>query len=626
MAGVEAVVTRRQEFTRKETILWKLIAGVQSSPGQERSMRRMIKRIATGIGATVWSDKGNVYAVKGTPPDGQPYPCVVAHMDTVHPIIPQQHYEVRRSEGGEWIAVDTRPETDKDGNPVIYYAGIGGDDKCGIWLALDAMRVFPFMKAAFFREEETGCKGSHDADAAFFGDCAFVLQGDRRGNGDFVNRIGGDLQSTEFEREVKPLLDRHGYKGNVWGAPTDVGALKGDGLKLSVANMSCGYWDPHQGKERVVEADLITAKLLIGDVVIAMGDRAWPHEQKKVTYVHGRHDWDDDAYGYHGWNRAQDEKEIAALGYVRDADGLWVLPPEREAEIVAEIAAHPGRKNVGGACVFCGAGFTSWENGLYVCRPSEWYVKNKEAGPGCGKTQPITQHAFDWKKTTADKLNRSRKREMERAAQAAKKPTEQDGHATNAAPIVLPATTGGDAGTALVTTTRTATCVRCAASGGRLLWSTTQCDWWCPDCNGYEHDTDQAYTQREAARIVSAMIVRGDLDWIHEFANPLTEEEMRGVVASWLADGHDKDQIIAALKKGGDDRDTIDDHDGHESGVYRTTRPDACATCGDTGLVYDTGEDAFLCLSCRAHTIALPPKGLLDHQGAWLYGQGYYRD
>ena len=77
--------------------------------------------------------------------------------------------------------------------------GIGADDKNGIWICLKCLEDFKAVKCAFFVQEEVGCIGSGHADMSFFSDCRFVIQCDRKGNGDMVTQINGmKLCSNDF--------------------------------------------------------------------------------------------------------------------------------------------------------------------------------------------------------------------------------------------------------------------------------------------------------------------------------------------------------------------------------------------------------------------------------------------
>ena len=224
-----------------------------SPSGREKSMIRLLKAELTGMGITHYQDrKGNLYAVKGR---ARTYPCVVAHMDEVH----------RRS-GGDYAAHMV------DGHFVVGYdrkrkkmAGIGADDKNGIWICLKCLEDFKVMKCAFFVQEETGCIGSGAADMGFFADCRFVLQCDRKGDSDLVTRISGmDLCSEEFIERINP--EKYGYQV-ADGMHTDVYALKRRGLGISCVNISCGYYEPHTDHEYTVLKDLAKCYRLVRHIV-----------------------------------------------------------------------------------------------------------------------------------------------------------------------------------------------------------------------------------------------------------------------------------------------------------------------------------------------------------------------
>lgn len=76
------------------------------------------------------------------------------------------------------------------------------------------------VKCAFFVQEEVGCIGSSHADMSFFSDCRFVIQCDRKGNGDMVTQINGmKLCSNEFISAID--FRKYGYKP-AQGLNTDV--------------------------------------------------------------------------------------------------------------------------------------------------------------------------------------------------------------------------------------------------------------------------------------------------------------------------------------------------------------------------------------------------------------------
>lgn len=590
---------KRQQFTKKELALFWRVAKTQSTSGDTAAMERLITRIAwEAMADQVWSDQGNVYVVKGAPPAGTPYPAIVAHTDTIFPIIPRKHYLVRRLSRGttfHWEAVDRSTErTDEAGQRWVTYCGLGGDDKCGIWLALNALRTFPYLKCAFFRDEETGCEGSHDADLDFFADCAFVLQGDRRGNGDFVDRIGGDLSSPEFLAAVRPLLAKHGFRPS-WGASTDVGALKRDGLPISAANMSAGYHNYHSRDEYVVEADLIGAQSLMHDIIIQLGDRVWPHEAPPFTTYQtwSRTDeWGGSGYYHDQWGEGSewDKQNLRAIGFVQDGQGLWSLPDEIAATIEAKIALFP-HWAAGEPCPYCGFAYPTWSDGIYLCKSSTWRIAQHQATEhdGCGAVLPITRQQLDDRTATAERINKAITRRLERDAAR---------HAHNLAPLrEQGAAIDGQTRDAGAMRSRPACCWNCEAPGHKAVWSARDLVWCCVVCLAYDTDGPDTYRLRRARAIVGQL--QGFDDLPHELGQPRWRGALIEMVATWLAEGEEEDVIADAIAEMVADQRSDGAHDRHDGSPYRNGEadPGRCTICGDEPLSYDDVEESWYCLN-----------------------------
>lgn len=239
---------------------------VQSVSGNTAEMTEYIVRKAEEFGAhSIMVEDGNIYITKG---HASIYPCIVAHTDTVHKIIPG--YRVWESKYGDFFAWDHEHNTP---------AGVGGDDKVGIYIALALLREKSAIKLAFFRDEEIGCKGAREADMTFFDDVSFALQADRRGYDDIVVRASAvDLASDEFTDRVEAI--GKGYKKKLCrtGSMTDVQQLKKDGLKVSAINASCGYYSPHGPHEYVVIEEVMLTKKFFREIVDEMGGERWTHE------------------------------------------------------------------------------------------------------------------------------------------------------------------------------------------------------------------------------------------------------------------------------------------------------------------------------------------------------------
>jgi tripeptide aminopeptidase len=217
-------------------------------------------------------DFGNIYAQKG---EG-PYPCFVSHVDTVHADRP--HLTVR-------VKGDKMYAFGEYGTPL----GVGGDDRCGVFIALEMMKKLDNVKAAFFRAEETGGKGSEEADMDFFTDCQFLAENDRTGNTGVVNNIYGTVMTgTDFDTAIAGTMERHGRK-LVKGGFTDVMALVDKGLECPAINVECGYYRAHSKNEYISLKDVKNTILFLTDLTATVhGNKFDAPVQPLTSYGYGR--------------------------------------------------------------------------------------------------------------------------------------------------------------------------------------------------------------------------------------------------------------------------------------------------------------------------------------------------
>lgn len=253
----------------------KNILRIQSySYRQWRMFAYIIRQVSKIEGVSYAVDNGNIYVKKGLP--SPYYPCIVAHMDTVHKVFKGQLTVI---EVGDLMTGFNAKE--------MTQSGIGGDDKVGVYLALEILYKYENVKLVFFRDEEVGCHGSDEAGMEFFEDCAFVLQGDRRGNDDFVtNASGTELGSKAWRKALSSTLKKHRYK-TAHGMMTDVMTLKDNGLDISCANMSCGYYRPHCDDEYVNWSDVKKCLNLMSDIVDTMCYKRWDHKRESKIWKYG---------------------------------------------------------------------------------------------------------------------------------------------------------------------------------------------------------------------------------------------------------------------------------------------------------------------------------------------------
>lgn len=254
--------------------LLKLLS-VQSESYGSDDMEQFIMEYLDSINVNYEYDKHqNIYAVI------DPHlPFAVAHMDTVHKIFK-----------GNLVPVEIDGNITGMNDRTMTQSGIGGDDKCGIYAAL-VLLTEGLCNAAFFVDEEVGCKGSNKADLSYFKHTPYVLQADRRGNSDFITDISGAISSQAFQSAIKPYVKEHGYKFG-WGMMTDVEALSDLGIGVSVANMSCGYYNPHMDNEYINIQDLENCISLMRAIFTNV-KRKFKFTRPRRKYSRG---WDDDMY------------------------------------------------------------------------------------------------------------------------------------------------------------------------------------------------------------------------------------------------------------------------------------------------------------------------------------------
>lgn len=259
------------------------VLSIQTYSGKEWRMFAFIVRECKRLGADVRQDsQGNLYITKGV---SRTYPCIVAHMDSVHKI------------GSDLSVIEHNGVMTGFNYITMQQSGIGGDDKVGIYIALKCLAMYDHIKLAFFVDEERGCIGSRGADMSFFDDCRFVLQADRRGNTDFVvNASGVKLSSKKFKKAVRPLIADYGYSFSD-GMMTDVMQLKQNGLKVSCANISCGYYRPHSADEYVVVSEVETCLGMFITLIDSMVD-VYEHTYSAPSY--SRYSWDDRSFNHYG--------------------------------------------------------------------------------------------------------------------------------------------------------------------------------------------------------------------------------------------------------------------------------------------------------------------------------------
>ena len=202
-------------------------------------------------------EDGFLYA-KGTVPV-----LLVAHMDTVH----------------KDLCKDIAIEGDKVSSP----QGIGGDDRCGIYIIRELVKTFR-CSVLLCEDEERGCIGATKftkTDYIHNLGVNYMIEFDRKGSNDAVFYTCGN---QEF---INHVLDFTGYK-RAYGTFSDISSLMPIS-KICGVNLSSGYYNPHTTSEYVMFEEMI--ETLNAAKALIKAECSAPFEYKIASYSYS-------SYGY----------------------------------------------------------------------------------------------------------------------------------------------------------------------------------------------------------------------------------------------------------------------------------------------------------------------------------------
>ena len=283
----------------------KEVLSIPSVYGEEGLVRDYIQTYAENEGIEYEIDKkGNIYLTKGSEKmtKGEYYPCVVAHMDTVHkkhtPLIylnqrldiVEQPYEDSQYSDLQQTALIAKHPTTKE------QTGIGGDDKCGVAVCLEMLDHFDVMKASFFVEEEIGMMGSKEADEEFFRNVGYAIQFDAPSSNWITEVCSGQrLFDTDFKELITENLSNNGYTAFSNDPFTDVNQLAKK-FDFSCLNLGCGYYRQHTDSEYVIVEEVEDAIRAGKSLISRLGLEFYKHEKNKSVLSENRSDFYYDTY------------------------------------------------------------------------------------------------------------------------------------------------------------------------------------------------------------------------------------------------------------------------------------------------------------------------------------------
>lgn len=256
---------------------------------------------------------------------------LVAHMDTVHT---ENVKEIYYNKG-----------------KVYSPQGIGGDDRCGIYMILNIVNELK-CHVLFTEDEEIGCIGANKfTKISQYKNLPvnYIVEFDRKGDNDAVFYECDNEEFTEFVTE-------DGFFKENWGSCSDISYVA-PYMGVAAVNLSCGYHEAHTLKEYVVldemEKVIVEAKKMIAKEVEK------PFEYIEMQYVsnykygsssRGYYDYYDDwdYYGYNGYAKTPQEIDEGDIAYDEDEYGNLYMLQDRvcEAERVFHIIFYDKKEDV----------------------------------------------------------------------------------------------------------------------------------------------------------------------------------------------------------------------------------------------------------------------------------------
>lgn len=224
--------------------------------------------------------KGNIYITKGSLSEGEFYPCILAHTDTVH------KDQIDLIEKQIDLDID---EFKVDGKTILYArhplsglaTGIGGDDKCGVYICLKLLEKFDKIKCAFFVEEEIGMLGSSNCDLEFFEDVGYALQFDAPTADWFsLSCSGHKLWTEEYFFAIEDVLENYNVKNISTDPFTDVVQLRKK-FDFCCSVLPTGYYNQHSANEYVIEQETESCVNLAVDFLQKLGHKKYYFEKAR---------------------------------------------------------------------------------------------------------------------------------------------------------------------------------------------------------------------------------------------------------------------------------------------------------------------------------------------------------
>jgi hypothetical protein len=191
----------------------------------QASLKNHVRQRLQKTHGTILNRDGYVYA------QGKFPVLLVAHLDTVHEKLPNMFMYSKKN------------------NRVSSPNGIGGDDRCGVYMIFKILEKFN-CSVLFCEDEEVGCVGSSkfaDSELARNLEFNYIIEFDRANANDAVFY---SCANDEFE----DFITKEFYK-TAYGSYSDICEIA-PALGCAAVNLSCGYYAAHTKNEYVILSEM----------------------------------------------------------------------------------------------------------------------------------------------------------------------------------------------------------------------------------------------------------------------------------------------------------------------------------------------------------------------------------
>lgn len=255
----------------------------------QTQLKNYMREYLISQGYEVICADGFLYA-KGTIPV-----LLVAHLDTVHK---EQCREIVNING-------------KLSSP----QGIGGDDRCGVFMIANIVKD-AHCSVLLCEDEEEGAIGAKKFTNTEYIkklDVNYMIELDRKGENDAVFYDCDNKEFTDF------ITDCTGYK-KAYGSFTDISKLM-PASGICGVNLSCGYYNAHTTSEYVVYDEMMATVSIVKCII--MEECKIPFKYVKKEYSYGNY--------YSGYTSQKYRTKTSVLDLIRKDNYL-----ELEATVCTE--------------------------------------------------------------------------------------------------------------------------------------------------------------------------------------------------------------------------------------------------------------------------------------------------